>query len=84
MESLSKVVDYRLIVWSKVYEYLGKGWQPWGSPILVDSSVMQAIVKYGSASLRHIPAVSDAIPPSVGYMKEEELENATMQVEEGG
>lgn len=67
---MKKIIDYRLIVWSKVRDYLDDGWQPWGSPLLVDSSVMQAMVKYSNVVLREIPAVSKNAPPAVGYMGE--------------
>lgn len=70
MESEKKIIDYRLIVWSKVRDYLDDGWQPWGSPLLVDSSVMQAMVKYSKATLRHISAMSDYDHLFAGYMEE--------------
>lgn len=66
---MKKIVDYRLIVWSKVRDYLDDGWQPWGSPLLVDSSVMQAMVKYSKAALQQIPAVPKNVPPAAGYME---------------
>lgn len=49
---MKKIVEYELVrVYVNKFDMIpyliGKGWQPYGSPILGEEGVIQAMVKYG-------------------------------------
>lgn len=41
-----KIVEYQVVSDTRVQEWIAKGWQPWGSPMMKANFPQQAMVKY--------------------------------------